>query len=391
MAGAAFWDVTHRCNLRCAHCAVADLYYRQPNGTDLALEEGLIILRRLYEAGYHELQLLGGEPLLRRDIADLVAAANKIGFTRVMLVTNGTCLTPALADMWLDAGLHELIVSLEGATAYVHEQVRGPGTFAQAMRGLENMLQQRPKGHPLKIVAQLTLSRPNLHEAAQWVDLVGAMGLDVLSIGNLYIMGNACQNMERLAPTLVETLDAREAALQAATRYPNLTLRVFGNPRTKEYFNARFGLNLPIILPSCDMASGQRVIVRADASIPTCDVAQAEDFAAWLDPAPATPAETPRLLEQPLADILASAHFEPLKRIVNRVIEERWQDEFAPCARCHHRPACQLCPLFLRQQKDKLATECLLAVQRHAQWRKSQRAGDGPQPVAATAEKSAHA
>ncbi len=72
-----------------------------------------------------------------------------------------------------------------------------------------------------------------------------------------------------------------------------------------------------------------------------------------------------------LSSILASPHFDRVKRLVNQSLEEKWQDEIVPCVRCRYRSICQMCPLFLRAQKEKIARECLLAVQRQARWRKS--------------------
>jgi MoaA/NifB/PqqE/SkfB family radical SAM enzyme len=357
------WDVTNRCNLRCAHCAAAELYYNQSPGAEVTFEEALAILRHLREIDCQQLRLVGGEPLLRRDIVDLVTAAHRMGFPRVLLFTNGTRLTPELAGALLDAGLDEFIVSLEGATTQSHEQVRGKGTYVQAMQGLELMLRRRPAGHRLKVGVLLTLSRPNLHEAALIVELAGRMGLDCLVINELQMRGNARQNAERLFLTVVESMDAREAVLEAASNYPHLQLQVFGRPRAIEYFNARFGRDLPVSTPSCGLLNGQVICVEADGAVSACENTQGEG---------ATPAqvEARRLQTRSFPDILASSHFDSLRQLVSCSLAESWQDDFIPCARCHYRPACQLCPLFLRQQKDRIVHECLLAIRRLARWRR---------------------
>ncbi len=372
MTKLAIWDVTNRCNLRCIHCGVSDIYHRQATGLEVAYEEGLVILHRLHEAGYQRLMLLGGEPLMRGDIVELVAAACRVGFSHIGITTNGTRLTPQLADALLDAGLDDLVVSLEGATAQSHEQVRGRGTFARAMRGLEIVLQRRPSGSKLKIAILLTLSRPNLHETAATVDLAGRMGLDYLTINRLKLRGNARQNAERLLPSVAEVMDALEAALQAVSRYPGLGLEVFGRPRVIEYFNERFSRDLPITIPNCGFLSGQTICIAADGIVSGCEDAQAAEMLNGSGQETPLQAEYSQLQRHPFASILASAHFDPLRRIVHQSLEERWQDAFIPCVKCHYRPDCQLCPLFLRDNKDKMVPECWLAIRRLAQWRKSQ-------------------
>ena len=371
----AAWDVTGRCNLHCAHCAVADIYDHdgQSIGPEVTSEEGLVILRRLREAGCRHLRLAGGEPLMRRDITDLAAAAHQMGFTRIVIVTNGTGLTSRLADALLDAGVNEIVVSLEGATAQTHDQVRGNGTYIRAIKGLETMLERRPTDSQLKIAAQLTLSRPNQREIAMMVNWVGQMKLDYLSITILQLVGNARRNAEHWLPSVIEAMDARESALQAAACYPNLGIEIFGRPRSLAYFNERFGRNLPITIPSCAIVNNYQVLyTRPDGSTSPCGALHLGETSILPNQETSASVENCCLQMQSLPSILASPRFDPVKRLVKQAIEERWQDEFIPCARCCYRPACQLCPLFLREQKDKMVRECLLALQRLSQWRKTQ-------------------
>lgn len=386
------WDVTSRCNLHCAHCSVGDFYHRgQPASSEVTYREGLVTLRRMHKAGYGHLRLLGGEPLMRRDIVELVAAAHQMGFPRIVIVTNGTRVTLQLFDALLKAGLDDFVVSLDGATAQSHDQIRGQGTYAQAMRGLETMLRRRPADSKLKIAAQLTLSRPNVHETATMVELVGQMGLDYLRINELKLVGNARRHRERLLPSLVEAMDARESALQAASRYPDLGLQAFGRPRVIAYFNERFGRGLPIVMPNCSIVNRRKVHVTAYGFVSACSAAEAEDASDAPGQGALGGVEHYRLHTHSLSSILASPRFERVKRLVNRALEEGWQDEFIPCVRCHYRPACQLCPLFLREQKDKMVRECLLAIQRLARWRKSRRqAKEVSHPVAPDERRQCH-
>jgi MoaA/NifB/PqqE/SkfB family radical SAM enzyme len=371
----AVWDVTSRCNLRCAHCAVSDVYHRpQVTVWEVSYEEGLVILERLRQAGYQHLTFLGGEPLLRRDIVDLVAAARRMDFPQLVLVTNGTCLTPQLADGLLDAGLDELVVSLDGATAQTNDQVRGQGSYARALEGLATLRCRRPTGSHLKIVVQLTLSRPNLHEATMMVDLAGQMGLNCFSLNELRLTGNARRNAERLLPTLVEAMDVREAVLQVAVRYPDLGLRIFGRPMVVEYLNERFDSDLPLPRPGCSLVDGHRTLyVDATGSVSACSAIHVDDAPGVSDQNASDADRSHRLQTHSLSSILASPRFDRVKRFAGRAVEEGWQDEFVPCLRCHHRPDCVICCLFLREQKDKLLRECLLALQRQARWRKSQK------------------
>ena len=108
--------VTDRCNLACAHCAVANL--RRVNYPFPRLQADL---RSMYAQGVRILFLYGGEPFLWRDgdrhLADVVAEARRIGFLLVNAVTNGTCgLDLPDADL--------LLVSVDGTREH-HDAIRG--------------------------------------------------------------------------------------------------------------------------------------------------------------------------------------------------------------------------------------------------------------------------
>ena len=108
--------VTDRCNLACAHCAVANL--RRVNYPFDRLRADL---QGMYDQGVRILFLYGGEPFLWRDgdlrLVDVVAEARRIGYLLVNAVTNGTC--------GLDLpGADLLLVSVDGTREH-HDQIRG--------------------------------------------------------------------------------------------------------------------------------------------------------------------------------------------------------------------------------------------------------------------------
>jgi MoaA/NifB/PqqE/SkfB family radical SAM enzyme len=71
----ASFAVTNRCNLRCSYCNTPFLDPR-----DLPLERVELLLRRLHALGVRRLGLLGGEPLMRRDIGEIVSLGRRLGF-----------------------------------------------------------------------------------------------------------------------------------------------------------------------------------------------------------------------------------------------------------------------------------------------------------------------
>ena len=91
-------------------------------------------------AGVLFLTLSGGEPLLRKDFADIYRYARELGLV-VTVFTNGTRLTDAIADLFRELPPRKVEISLYGATAATHDAITGiPGSHAAAWAGIRRLL-----------------------------------------------------------------------------------------------------------------------------------------------------------------------------------------------------------------------------------------------------------
>jgi cyclic pyranopterin phosphate synthase len=106
-------SVTDRCNLRCHYCMPENEYLWLPREDVLSFEEIAQIADLFAEVGVDRLRLTGGEPLLRRDLPQLVATLALRPWLRdLALTTNGVLLEGAASDL-KQAGLHRITVSLD--------------------------------------------------------------------------------------------------------------------------------------------------------------------------------------------------------------------------------------------------------------------------------------
>ena len=132
-------SVTDRCNFRCGYCMPRDVYHDSyafmPRAEILTFEE-ITRLSRLFarELGAHKLRLTGGEPLLRRDLPQLVEKLARIeGIEDLTLTTNGLLLAEH-ARRLADAGLMRITVSLDALDAATFGKMAGlPGGAKQAL------------------------------------------------------------------------------------------------------------------------------------------------------------------------------------------------------------------------------------------------------------------
>ena len=110
-------SVTDRCNFRCAYCMPRDVYDRDhvylPRDEILTFEEIERLVRVFAGVGVAKVRLTGGEPLLRHDLAELVAkVASVVGISDVAMTTNGSTLARHAAAL-AEAGLDRVTVSLD--------------------------------------------------------------------------------------------------------------------------------------------------------------------------------------------------------------------------------------------------------------------------------------
>jgi cyclic pyranopterin phosphate synthase len=106
-------SVTDRCNLRCSYCMPEAEYVWLPRQDILHFEEMSTLVDVFIRAGVDRIRLTGGEPLLRRDLPELIEMlARKPAIRDLALTTNGVML-PDYAQALRGAGLHRLTVSLD--------------------------------------------------------------------------------------------------------------------------------------------------------------------------------------------------------------------------------------------------------------------------------------
>ncbi|MBI4178475.1 radical SAM protein [bacterium] len=144
-------NLTRRCNLRCLHCYSDSDGRRAP--AELSTDEVRALLDDLANYGVKFVLFSGGEPLTRPDIFTLAAHAARQGL-RVTLSTNGTLITPKVAQKIAEAGFSYVGISFDGLGS-VNDFFRGaPGAFEQAKRGMHHL---KPVG--VRVGLRLTLTR----------------------------------------------------------------------------------------------------------------------------------------------------------------------------------------------------------------------------------------
>lgn len=199
------WHLTERCNLRCLHCYQGDpAPSLRGTSSDLSLAECREVasevsemLKAWAEAYGIEFSpsfnVTGGEPFLRDDIFEVLSEISRRGFG-ISLLTNGTLIGKRRAELLADFGVGTVQVSIEGHET-VHDGIRGRGSFAAAMRGVENLLDAG-----MEVTLNVTLSRLNSPFIAEIIGLARFLGVQRLGFARLVPSGRGAALLEQMLP-----------------------------------------------------------------------------------------------------------------------------------------------------------------------------------------------
>jgi len=182
-----FWETTIKCNLTCAHCR--RLESNEAAFRDLSTAQAKDLIAQLAELGRAQpmmpvLVFSGGEPLCRDDLFELVSQAKAAGITPA-LATNGTLVNATAAEQIRDSGIVRVAVSLDGATAEVHDKLRQlEGSFKRALQGIKHL---RKKEIPTQI--NMTLTKHNAGQLEDVYELAKSVGAVAVHIFMLVPVG----------------------------------------------------------------------------------------------------------------------------------------------------------------------------------------------------------
>ncbi|BCA55256.1 Coenzyme PQQ synthesis protein E [Nitrospira sp. KM1] len=203
-------ELTYRCPLRCPYCS-------NPVGLGHREDEidGHTWVRVLEEAerlGVVQVNLTGGEPLLRQDLERLIERAGQLDLY-TNLITSGIPLTRARLAALQRLGLNGVQISIQSARPEESDHVAGAESFNQK---LEAMGWAKELGLPLTV--NVVLHRDNIGNVTECIALAEHVSADRIELANAQYHGWAWRNRTSLLPTKEQLEQARNEAQQARSR-----------------------------------------------------------------------------------------------------------------------------------------------------------------------------
>ena len=255
-------SVTDRCNFRCTYCMPLDEYEWIHRTEILTFEEITRVARIFADLGVKKIRLTGGEPLLRRDLEDLVARLSELPGVELCLTTNGTSLAEK-AGVLRQAGLRRINVSIDTLDPEKFRRMTQRGELAPVLEGL---FAARDAGFgPIKINAVIEKG-VNDDEIVDLVDFTRTEGFALRLIEYMDV-GNANQW------TGDKLVSAKEMLAAIHEKYP---LRKVGRARGTapavdyEFVDGKgdLGVIASVTEPFC--GSCTRARLTADGKLVTC-------------------------------------------------------------------------------------------------------------------------
>lgn len=183
------WNVTRRCNLKCVHCYSnsQNRYYKD----ELSTAEGKTLLADLASFGSPVILFSGGEPLMRKDLPELIDFAVGQGM-RAVISTNGTLITAKTAATLAGFGLSYVGISLDGI-GEIHDRFRGvKGAFETATRGIRHC-----QDAGIKVGVRFTITAENSGEIPAVFDFIEKEHIPRVCFYHLVYSGRGSALMEK--------------------------------------------------------------------------------------------------------------------------------------------------------------------------------------------------
>jgi pyrroloquinoline quinone biosynthesis protein E len=220
-------EITYRCPLHCPYCsnpaaASPREAGRRPQGGgysdmqalngELTTDEWKRVIRDAATLGVLQIGFSGGEPLVRRDLAELVHAARETNLY-TNLITSGIGFDDDRIAALRDAGLDSVQLSFQSDDSDLADEIAGARAHR---RKLDVAAKIRAAGISLSL--NFVIHRRNIDRLPEMIELSEMLGAERVELANVQFYGWAFLNRAALLPTQEQVTRAREIAMEAKAR-----------------------------------------------------------------------------------------------------------------------------------------------------------------------------
>jgi pyrroloquinoline quinone biosynthesis protein E len=202
-------EITYQCPLHCPYCSNPP---RLREESDLTTAEWIRVIREAAALGVLQIGLSGGEPLVRRDLTDLVVAAREAGLY-TNLITSGIGLDEERALELRNAGLDSVQLSFQADNVDLADMIAGTRAHDMKLKAARHIREAR-----IPLSLNFVIHRANIDRLEEMIQLTEKLDAHRVELANTQYYGWAFLNRAQLLPTREQVDRAHEIANAAKAR-----------------------------------------------------------------------------------------------------------------------------------------------------------------------------
>eukprot|EP00057_Strongylocentrotus_purpuratus_P023045 XP_011677519.1 PREDICTED: molybdenum cofactor biosynthesis protein 1 isoform X2 [Strongylocentrotus purpuratus] len=255
-------SLTERCNLRCQYCMPEEGVTLSPKERLLSTEEILHLAKLFVSEGVDKIRLTGGEPLVRKDIVEIIEGLRELeGLKQIAMTTNGVTLAKRLPAL-KKAGLDLINISIDTLVPQKFEFISRRKGWHHVMRGIDAALEH---GYDPVKVNCVVMRGLNEDELCDFVALTEDKALDIRFIEYMPFDGNRWNDKKLITKDeIVQTIRGRFPDFGPIDNLPNDTSVAYSVPG----FVGQVGIIASMSKPFC--GSCNRLRLTADGNLKVC-------------------------------------------------------------------------------------------------------------------------
>ena len=209
ISGKPLWllaELTYKCPLQCPYCS-NPLEISKYND-ELTTDDWFRVLRESRALGAMQLGLSGGEPLVRKDLEEIIEEAHKLGYYS-NLITSGVGMDAERVARFKSAGLDHIQISFQASDQELNDFLGGTNSFTHK---LEMARAIKAQGYPM--VLNIVLHQQNIDQLDDIIKMSIELKADFLELASTQYYGWSKLNVEHLLPTRDQVIKAESIAKQ---------------------------------------------------------------------------------------------------------------------------------------------------------------------------------
>eukprot|EP00164_Ancoracysta_twista_P009614 GFYU01014292.1.p1 GENE.GFYU01014292.1~~GFYU01014292.1.p1 ORF type:complete len:391 (+),score=107.35 GFYU01014292.1:96-1268(+) len=261
-------SLTEKCNLRCQYCMPEEGVDLTPSDEILQTEEIIRIAKLFASQGVDKIRLTGGEPLVRKDILEIVQELGQIPEMKTIAMTTNAITLPRKIEKLRQAGLNHLNISLDTLDPFKFTFITRRKGFERVMESIDLALEHKYDAVKVNCVV---MNGMNQDEIGDFVAMTEEKDIEVRFIEYMPFDGNRWNDKKMYSyAKMVKQIEDRFGQLHRAAEGPNETSKIFKVPG----FKGRVGFITSMSDHFC--SSCNRLRITADGNLKVCLFGSAE-------------------------------------------------------------------------------------------------------------------